>query len=194
VAAVLVLSVTTTWLAVENRRLRQKDRASLAANSGLEQELRQLRAQAQNGPTVQNSKAAAAVENVPRVNDHPAPLISSIFLLPPTRGAATIPVASVTQRDQWLRLQLALESDDFSEYQVDLMELEGHKYIWHSGRVKSADLNHRRALSLLLPVGDLKVQRYDAEVIGIAADGRHEVLGSYIFRIAQATSRQDERR
>ena len=189
VAVVLVLAVTTSWLAVENGRLRQQDRTSRAAFGSLSQELRQLHAQVES---LQNSKAAAADENVPRVIDHPTRLISSIFLLPPTRGgASTIPVASVTQRDQWLRLQLALESDDCSEYQVDLMDLEGNKYIWHSGRVKSTDVNHRRALTLLLPVGPLKTQRYAAEVSGIAADRRQEELGSYVFRIAQAPSRQD---
>lgn len=193
-AAVLVLAVTTSWLAMENHRLRQQGRESLAERSALEGELRQLRAQVQNERTLQNAQAPAAEERGPQNDGHPARLISSLFLLPPTRGPATIPVVTVTEKDRWLRLQLALESDDFSQYQVDLMNLGSHKYVWHSGLVKSVDVKHRRALSLLLPVGDLMGQRYGAEVSGIAADGRHEVLGSYVFRLDQTRSPQDVRR
>jgi hypothetical protein len=194
VAVVLALSVTTAWLAVENHRLRQQDRSSLAANSTFKQELLQLRAQMQYEQTLQNGQAPAAEESGLGNIGHSARLTSSIFLLPPTRGAATIPVAGVAQEDRWFRLQLALESDDFPQYQVDLMNLGSHKYVWHSGPVRSADVNHRRALSLLFPVGGLKSQRYSADVSGIAADGRHEVLGSYVFRIDQVTSRQDDGR
>jgi hypothetical protein len=193
-AAMLVLSVTTVWLAVENHRLRRQDQVSVAEHTALEEELRQLRARIQNEQAVQDSRAAAAEDSGPQAIDHPERMISSIFLVPPTRGAAAIPVASMTETDRWLRLQLALESDDFSLYQINLMDLGSNRYVWHSGPVKSADVNHRRALSFLLPVGGLKSQRYAAEVSGIAADGRHEALGSYVFRIAQATSRQDERR
>jgi len=193
ITAILILFVTAAWLAVENRRLRQQDRASLAANGALKQQLRQLGAQLQNERTLQNSPTAATEENVLPAVDHPERLISSIFLSPPTRGAAAIPVASMAEKDRWLQLQLALESDDFSEYTVDLMNLGNSKYVWHSGRVKSADVNHRRALSLALPVGGLRPQRYAAEVSGIAPDGRHEALGSYVFKIARA-SHQDERR
>ena len=194
VFALLILLVTTAWLAVENHRLRQRDQASLAANTALEQELRQLRTQVQEAQAVQNRPAAAAEENAPRTVSHPERLISSIFLLPPTRGSAPIPAASVAEKDRWLRLQLALGSDDFSEYMVDLMDLGSSKYVWRSGPIKSAIVNHRRALSLLLPVGGLEPQRYAAEVNGIAADGRREVLGSYVFRVELAAPPQDERR
>jgi hypothetical protein len=191
VAAALALSVTTAWLAVENHRFRQQHRSSLAANSTLKQELQQPRAQSQYEQTLQNSHAPAAEESGIGKIGHSERLTSSIFLLPPTRGAATIPVAGVGQEDRWFRLQLALESDDFPQYQVDLMNFGSNKYVWHSGLVRSARVNHRRALSLLLPVGSLKSQRYAADVAGIAADGRHEMLGSYVFRIDQVKSRQD---
>jgi hypothetical protein len=192
-AAVLVLSVTAVWLAVDNHRLRQQNQASLAANSALQEEFRQLRPPLQNEPIPEDSPTLAD-GNGPRDMGHPTRLIRSIFLLPPTRGAAAIPVASVGQKDRWLRLQLALESNDFSQYQVDLLDIVSNKYVWHSGRVDSVEINRRRALSMLLPVGGLKPQRYAAEVNGIAADGRHEALGSYVFSIAQATRSQNEGR
>ena len=194
VAAVLILCVTTAWLAVENHRLRQRDQASLVANTVLEQELQQLRREVQEAQAVQNSPAAEAEVNAPQIVNHRERLISSIFLLPPTRGSATIPVASMAAKDHWLRLQLALESDDFSEYTVDLMDLGSSKYVWRSGSVKSSNVNHRRALSLLLPIGGLGPQRYAAEVNGVAADGRREALGSYVFRIDLAAPPQDKRR
>jgi hypothetical protein len=193
-AAVLVLSFATAWLAVQNHRIRQQDRASLAAKSALEEQLRQLRTQVPDGRVIQNSPAAAAEDSGAHGAGRPVRLVSSIFLLPPTRGAATIPEASIPEDDRWFRLQLALESDDFLRYQVDLLDLGSNKYVWDSGPVKSVDVNHRRALSLVLPVGALKRYRYAAEVSGVSADGRHEVLGSYVFRIDQAASRQDGRR
>ena len=183
----LILALTTTWLLVENRRLRQQDRASRTANGALEAELRQLRTQVENEQALQNRPPAAVEKNSVRVIDPPQRL-TSLFLMPPHRGAATIPAASVTESDRWLRLQLALESDDFSLYEVGLMDLGTNRYVWHSGPVKSADVNRRRALALVVPVGRLKPQRYAAELSGIAADGRREVLGSYVFSIAQAAS------
>jgi hypothetical protein len=193
-AAVLVLSFATAWLAIQNHRLRQQDRASLAAKSTLEEQLRQLRTQVQNGQEIQNSPAAVAEDSGPHGTGRSVRLVSSVFLLPPARGAATFPVVSIPEDDRWFRLQLALESDDFSGYQVNLKDLGSDKYSWNSGPLKSVDVNHRRALSLLLPVGDLKHQRYAAEVSGVAADGQREVLGSYVFGIAQVASRRDERR
>jgi hypothetical protein len=194
-AAAVALCVTTAWLAVENHRLREQDRASLAANRAVEDQLRQLLGQLQTEQALQSSPTPAEAESGPRNPGQPARLISSLFLLPPTRGAGTVPVATVNQTDRWLRLQLALESNDFSEYQVDLIELATNKRVWRSGPVKSVDAHHRRALSFLLPLGDLKDQRYAAEVSGIAAaDGHPEVVGSYVFRLAKAAPAKDERR
>jgi hypothetical protein len=194
-AAVVFLSATTAWLAVENHRLREQDRASLAAKSMLEEHLRQLRGQLQSEQAFQNSPAPDAEESGARDIGQPARMIGSILLLPPTRGTGAIPVAAVNQTDRWLRLQLALESNDFSEYQVDLMDLTANRRVWRSGPVNSVDVHHRQALSLLLPLADLKDQRYAAEVSGIAAaGGRPEALGSYVFRIAKAAPRHDERR
>lgn len=190
VAAVLVLCATTAWLAMENRWLRQQHRAWLAARAALEQELQQLHAQVENERTLQTSKGAMVEESGQRGTGQPARLISTMFLVPPTRGAATIPVAVVADKDQWLRLQLELEADDFPRYLVDLMNPGKNTYVWHSGPVTSAEINHRRALSVLLPAGGLKPQRYGAEISGIAANGHREVLGTYVFSIAQTTSRQ----
>jgi hypothetical protein len=192
--AVLALSATTGWVALENFRLRRQDRVALAERRALEEELRQLRLQAQNAHPLQNGQTPTGAEKVPQNNSHPAQLVSTIFLLPATRGAATVPIASLSASDRWLRLQLALESNDFSEYTVQLMDPGDHKYVWHSGHLKSTDVNHRRVVPVLLPIAGLKDQRYAAEVTGITADGRSEELGSYVFRIAEASPGQNEQR
>lgn len=194
VAAVLVLSAITAWLAMKNYRLRQHERAQLAVNGALQEESQKLPAEAQSEQSLQNSKVVNSAEGEPREISHPARLMISIFLVPPTRGATTMPVATVARKDQWVRLQLALEADDFSAYQVDLMDLSNNKPVWHSGTVKSSEIRHRRALSLPVPLADLRPQKYVAEVNGIGTDGRREPLGSYVFQIAQGTSSRYEQR
>jgi hypothetical protein len=193
-AAVLVLSATTGWVALDNFRLRRQDRVAQAEHRALEEEIRQLRLQPRNVHPLQNGQTPTGPESEPQNDSHPARMVSSIFLLPTTRGAATVPVAALSASDRWLRLQLALESDDFSEYTVQLMDPGDHKYIWHSGHLKSTDVNHRRVVPVLLPIAGLKHQRYAAEITGIAAGGRSEELGSYIFSIAQASPGQNKQR
>jgi hypothetical protein len=192
--AVLALSTTTAWLALENFRLRRQDRLAQTEHSALEEELRQLRAQAQNEHAVQGGQTPTAAQSEPQNNRHLAQLVSTISLSPTSRGAAIVPAASLSRSDRWLRLQLTLESEDFSEYSVQLLDPGDHKYVWHSGHLKSTDVNHRPVLQVLLPIAGLKNQRYAAEVTGLTPGGRSEVLGSYVFRIAPASLVQNERR
>ena len=171
----LTVSVAcVAWLAIANHRLRGENRKAHEAYDALEGQFRQFEEQARNHGANANVDGGTV----------PLSEISSLFLPPPLRSSESVPVVSVARPNSVLELRLGLESDDFPEYQVDLKSFAGGKSFWDSAVVKSSSVNHRLAVTVLLPAKAISQPgAYSAGVWGIAKDRHRELLGEYSFRV-----------
>jgi hypothetical protein len=182
-ALLAILTVSTSWLAITDYRLRRQDRKTRDAYDALEKQYRQLQDRAGGG----HSQSPADGIQVETGQSAPATQVSSLFLPPPLRGTQSIPAVSVAAGDQWFQLQLGLESDDFPKYQIYLKSLASERSIWRSQPARSYDILHRRVVAVLIPVKTVQsTDSYGADVWGIAANGQRELIGTYIFRIIAA--------
>jgi hypothetical protein len=190
VAAIALLSLSTAWLGFSNFRLRNQDRAGRAAYGELQERLSQLRSQLETEHELQAPKtsAAGASDMGERASGSTTALVASIFLLPQRRGAAEIPAASISARTGSILLQLELESDDFPQYEVSVRDLMSNQAVWSGEASKSERSGRSTTLSVLLPTASVKSHNYIAEVSGIGASGKAELLNGYVFKIAKVSS------
>ncbi len=70
-----------------------------------------------------------------------------------------------------------------------MKDLASNQSVWRIEAVKSESAGRNPALSVLLPAGSVESRNYSAEVSGIGANGKTELLSGYVFKIAKMASR-----
>ena len=189
-AALIIFVACTTWLAISNYRLRRQNHDAREAYGALEKEYRQLEQQAASRLQPENETPPTG-----SYSGVPVTQISSLDIPPPLRSPGRIPAVSLAAADQWLQLKLGLEANDFPEYRVDLKDLGKEKYVWHSRVVAGSKIDHGVAVVVMVPAEAVKNRGdYGAQVLGIAANGKSELLGEYVFQIAEQGSHSTGKR
>jgi hypothetical protein len=177
--AALAMLVVAAYLLRANLALRQQVNQANEHQKAIDQLTGQLEEQVRR---LENSDAESLKgQKPPQVG--PSELKTVALLLPPpTRSAGKLSAISVPAGTNVAILVLALESDDFPHYRAALKDSAGNRVLWSSPALEASPLGQTRAVSVSFPAGLLKQQTYIAELTGIPAHGKPEVVGSYPFR------------
>jgi len=177
----LVMLLAGGFLLIDNLRLRKQVTEAGAERAALDQRGQQLQGQLSE----QRSANATTLKELEQVRESQVNLDElrtiSLLLLPPTRGAGRIPTISVPPRTNLVVLLLALESDDFPAYRVELKDPATHHMIWHSGNLKTTLGGEHKAVSISFRASLLKPQNYIVELTGVPSRGAPEFISSYPF-------------
>ncbi len=167
------LTVMQTERAALDRRARELEQqldAQRSANAAASQQERPL----------EPASAAASAGPAPAARE--ARTIA-LVLLPQTRAIASIPTMVIPPGTSRVALELRLESDDFSRYQVGLQDPATNGIVWRSGWIAAKPSADRPSVSVLVPASVLKTQHYSLQLTGRGEAGRDEVVASYVFQI-----------
>jgi hypothetical protein len=190
---VLVLVPAIVYLVLENSRLRNRASELRAERAALEQRQQELQAELNDQRSsdaelekelerVRESLARLEQANKGGSTDHEAPVVA-MTLMPPTRGAAATPLATLKPQTEYLLLTLRLEAEDLPEYRAALKDPQTNALLWRGGRLRARQHGPGRAITVSLPARLLKAQTYVIEVSGIRSDGSTEVIGNYPIQV-----------
>jgi hypothetical protein len=174
---------TVSYLLFENARLRKETTEAQGSHAGLDQGEQELQRQLneQRAANTEMSKELNTLRESPPNLDQLKTL--SALLLPPTRGAAPIPMLSVPPGTSLVVLLLALESDDFPVYRVGLKDPATNQIVWHSANLVAVPGGANKTVSISFPARLLKQQNYTLELSGVPSSGRAEFMGGYPIRV-----------
>jgi hypothetical protein len=127
---------------------------------------------------------AAVPDNPPPAATRALPTIA-LVLLPQTRAIGPIATLAVPQQAERLALELRLEPNDFTRYQVALTDPTANQVIWRSERLTSRLADDVQTVSIAIPAGLLKAQHYTLEIDGLGPADSAEVVGSYAFQVVR---------
>lgn len=111
--------------------------------------------------------------------------IASFILTPQMRGVQQLPTVSIPAETERVSMQLQLEPNDYSAYQVALIDQTGTRTFWRSRQLKAQATADGKGLSVTLPASLLRSQAYALRVTGIAPGAGSEVVSDYPFRIVK---------
>ena len=188
-AVTAFLLIASSWLLVQDLRLRQlRDRAR-AANDVLA--LQSEKQQAQLG---ENQIALAekqreidelrrTLERSGQSSETEEPNVIPVVLEPQTRSISTIKTVSIPAEADFVAFQLELEGDDPADYQAILKSLPGQQTVWKRSGIRAQRRERVKLLVVTLRTRVLASRNYILEV----ADPRNagSVLSSYTFKIVR---------
>ena len=210
-AAALVLLIAGGWLLFENMRLRgQVDQAEIKRDA-LQQRERELQAQLDG----QRSNNSETEKELARVREELAktekelekqkeqerqriaeqqraskqtsslPSVASFILTPQMRGIGGPATLSISNKTDYVAMQLELESDDYPVYRVALRNQANDQIIWRSGKLKARARDESKALFISLRADLLQGQVYFLQVSGISSNGAIEIISDYPFKVVK---------
>ena len=188
-AAALALAATT-FFAIDDIRLRRRMSTVQEQQAALEQRQRQLQEEV-NRQQAASSAAAEELtrlrEELARVPDRPGPpAVPSLFALllsPSTRDASKVAALAIPSGVTTVTLRLQGIADEFPRYEATLKAAGDDRVIWRSERLAAPSARDRHALSISLPTNLLGPRVYTVDLIGVPAQGQHEPVESYSFRV-----------
>jgi hypothetical protein len=179
----LAMTLVAGYLLVANQRLHQQilqARSSQSAVNQREQEVeRQL--QEQRAAQAEISRKLDGIQQS-QTNLDDIKTFAAV-LLPPTRGAGTIPTVSVNPDTALVVLLLRLESDEFAVYRVGLRDAINNQVVWRSKDLKAEASGSDKTVSINFSARLLKQQIYVLELSGLSGDGRVEPISGYPIRV-----------
>lgn len=108
------------------------------------------------------------------------PIIASFVLTPPLRSGQT-QTLPLSKQITTVSIQLQLEADDYTVYQVSLVNQAG-KTLRQSGKLIAKNQGNNKVLNLNFPAQIFTNGFYSLSVTGIKADGASEIISDYPFR------------
>jgi hypothetical protein len=111
--------------------------------------------------------------------------IASFILTPQMRGVQQLPTISILPDTDRVSMQLELEPNEYSAYQVALIDQTGAQTFWRSRQLKARATTRGKALSVTLPASLLRSQAYTLRVTGLAVNAGSEVVSDYPFRVVK---------
>ena len=109
----------------------------------------------------------------------------ALVLLPQTRAVGPIATLAVPQGIDGVALELRLEPNDFTRYQVALRDPVTNHIIWRSDRIIGRTVDDMPTVSVIVPARALRAQHYSIELDGLSAAGGAQVVGSYVFQMVR---------
>jgi hypothetical protein len=116
-----------------------------------------------------------------RVPEARETLTTALVLWPQTRASGSIPVLTLPRSDR-VGLELRLEPNDASHYEVRLRDPATNQIVWRSGPIAKRSAGDDASLIVQLPVSLLNTQHYSLDLV-VRGDGL-EPAGSYTFRVS----------
>jgi hypothetical protein len=201
-AAALTL-VASGALLQQSVQLRQELRTTRADSATLDRQTQDLQRQlaeqrsATARATTNLARARAALADaVPQQPSGPSKGIASpaaaplgaaapiaLVLLPQSRAVGPPATLALPPGATQVAIQLQLEFNDFVGYRVALEHSDTEHVIWWSRRLAARSVDGTSRVSIVLPASLLKPQYYVIELMGVAANGGTEMVGSYAFRV-----------
>ncbi len=180
-AAALLLLAPAGYLFLANGRLQQElstaqsERAALQRRAeGLEkQNAEQRAALAEAGKQPPGGVVQAMLDQL---------RIVSLILTPQRRGLGKVPTLSMAPETDIVALQLQLESDEFSQYEVAVKSAADNRVLWRSGKLGSVAANGGKIVAASVPASLLSTGHFSVDLTGTTRKGRPELLASYAFR------------
>jgi hypothetical protein len=198
-AAALLILATAGYLLVDGVRLRNQVAAAQSARATLEERERQLQRQLEEQRSAREETQkelaqlrAALAQAQPRTGANqpggtsapPRDLhVAAFVLVPPTRGAAALPVISPRAGTDYVVLQLPLESNELPAYQALLRDPAANRIIWRSRPLNAYSSGGTPTVSVGLPADVLKAQRYSLDLVGVGDGSAGTAVASYAFRV-----------
>ena len=188
--AVLLLSgvVFVDWLRLrESSRQLNLERAELqrrnqALASQVESDKQQLNDEKKNAEAL-NAKLQQALENQER--SAPLALMASLLLFPgSSRSSGGSNDIDLPSKPQMVRLLLALETDEYSEYNAEVRKGVGGPIVYRKSHLKPTTNKSTKVLDLRFPSALLTPNDYTVNVNGVKEPAASpELVGSYNFRV-----------
>lgn len=180
-AGLLVTIAATSWLSLQDRRLRHE--SAKANNERATLEKQQIEARERQAHAPGDERLAGPPSSRDKtVRSH---LATAILTLTPGTSrsedshAAELVLSSDTAR---VRLQLTLKDDDYSSYSAILQDPDGNEVSRETG-LHSRSIGSAKAVDWNLASRLLTSESYIVRLYGTAADGNLEEVSSYSFGV-----------
>jgi hypothetical protein len=108
----------------------------------------------------------------------------ALVLPPQTRGLQSIPTMAAPAPDRAVTIVVQLDADD-GLYQATLKQPSSNRALWRSDWRWPSNYKGVLSLTVEIPQGLLKSQRYWLEVASPRSTGQPEVVGTYVFEVEQ---------
>ncbi len=185
IAAVWLIGVVGgSWMAITNVHLRRHLGQMRAEQQDMQREEEQLRNQLA-GMTArlrQEQRVESEQQQEIAQLESASPGLPPFVLTPRlARGGNSQKPLVVEPGALWVRLQINLQYDDYSAYNVSLETPEGSQ-IWHRENLKRQTLHGGQpAIIVNLPANGLQSRTYVLKVTGTAENGTTSAVGDYSF-------------
>ena len=178
-AVALVLAIATLLIqnVVLRRELRDIARTAAAANERASRAAEQLAAE---------QKATIAARQALSDTRAAEPGATGAFvLLPPTRGATSIPTISVTPGSPVVMLNLSLQTASDNTYDVALRDPGTNRTVWRSQPLTPQRGRDTPVVVPAVPTGFLKPQPYTLDLFELRPARAPELVASYAFKVTR---------
>jgi len=181
-AAILIFS-GGIWLSRQRANLQQEIARLNAERSAEQQRSRELERQVAQQSN-QNSQLSTELDQL-RKESLPAtrPTLASFILLPTMRGQSEQQTLKIPPGTQQVRLQIKIESNDFSRYKIALHPVDGGQS-WNPGPVNAVTDKKGTTISVKIPAARFSSGDYILMLNGVDAAGAIEEINRYFFRIS----------
>lgn len=159
--------------ALENKTAEQQSR-SAQQTAELIREKQQLEQERKQIEELRGAQIAGA--------QMPAATVATLFLAPDlTRGSGGPAELSIAPGTSKIKLELGLESVDYSKYRAVIQNAQSIPVYRQSLRPRRSS----KALVLLVPASSLPPGYYAIALSGIASSGSAEIAGEYLFSVSR---------
>jgi hypothetical protein len=146
----------------------------------------QRREQSAREPQQRDSQVSQRAANGQQQSKPPGRIsIASFVLTPQVRGGGEMTTVNVPPKTVYVAVRLELEPNEFQTYRVVLLDSDGQRALWRSGKLKASAAGDGKTLGVRFRAGLLKPQTYVIRVEGVEADATAEIVDAYPFRVVR---------
>jgi cytoskeletal protein RodZ len=184
VSATFLILLAGAWLIFERVRGRQREEQRLAQSTA--EQVRDRPPDEVERPQPLPESRGAENENASAQSPPTPPRATSIvsfILMPQMRGTGQLPTVSLPTGTDYVVMELQLEPNDYSRYQVVLMDQASRRVSWRSKKLKASGAGDGKVIAVRFGASLLKTQTvYLLRVTGVSNSGAPEIVGDYPFR------------
>lgn len=177
------LRAETTRLGLERAELEQRNKTLASERDKQTSELTARLADAQ----AENDRLLKELESTQKGTPESKPKTLSVaFFIAPggLRGIGDRNRITFSSKFPEVRLNLGLESNDYSSYNATVQTVEG-KTVWSRERLRAQAGRSGKVVELKVPTSQLPNGTYVAELTGLSASGVLEPVMKYSFRVVR---------